>query len=119
VPEPNVLMTVRHPTATTSIIDIQGDVTTSAEGDLMAAYAEANTPTTHAIVLNFTGLGYMNSSGIGLLVTLMIRISRQEQRILAYGLNEHYQHIFEVTRLNEAIGVYASESAALAAAGPV
>jgi hypothetical protein len=49
VPESNVQMTVRHPTATTSIIDIQGDVTNSAEDDLMAAYAEANTPTTHAI----------------------------------------------------------------------
>jgi anti-sigma B factor antagonist len=115
VPESNVQMTVRHPTATTSIIDIQGDVTTSAEAVLMAAYAEANTPVTRSIILNFNGLGYMNSSGIGLLVTLMIRVSRQEQRILAYGLNEHYQHIFEVTRLNEAIGIYPSEPAALAA----
>jgi anti-anti-sigma regulatory factor len=58
----------------------------------------------------------MNSSGIGLLVTLLIRVSRQQQHILAYGLNEHYQHIFEVTRLDEAIGVQASEPAALAAA---
>jgi anti-sigma B factor antagonist len=119
VPESNVKMTVRHPTATTSIIDIQGDVTASAEAVLMEAYAEANTPATRAIILNFNGLGYMNSSGIGLLVTLMIRLNRHEQRILAFGLNEHYQRIFEVTRLNEAIGIYASESAALAAAGPV
>jgi anti-sigma B factor antagonist len=111
-------MTVRHPTATTSVIDIQGDVTASAEATLMEAYAEANTPETRSIILNFNDLGYMNSSGIGLLVTLMIRLNRQEQRILAYGLNEHYQHIFEVTRLNEAIGVYATEPAALAAAGP-
>jgi anti-sigma B factor antagonist len=118
VPEPNVNMTVRHPTATASIIDIQGDITTSAEAVLMEAYAEANTPETSVVILNFSGLGYMNSSGIGLLVTLMIRLNRQKQRILAYGLNEHYQHIFEVTRLNEAIGIYASETAALAAAGP-
>jgi anti-sigma B factor antagonist len=111
-------MTVRHPTDTTSSIDIQGDVTASAEAALMEAYAEANTPETRAIILNFTGLGYMNSSGIGLVVTLMIRLNRQEQRILAYGLNEHYQHIFDVTRLNEAIGIYPSESAALAATGP-
>jgi anti-anti-sigma factor len=111
-------MTVRHPTTTTSIIDIQGDVTASAEYVLMEAYAEANTPDTRVIILNFNGLGYMNSSGIGLLVTLLIRLNRQKQRVLAYGLNEHYQHIFEVTRLNEAIGIYTSESAALAA-GPL
>jgi len=116
MPEANVQMTVRHPTATTSIIDIHGDVSAFAEDVLMAAYAEANTPSTHTIILNFGGLEYMNSSGIGLLVTLLIRIQRQQQRLLAYGLSDHYQRIFELTRLNEAIGIYASESDALAAA---
>jgi anti-sigma B factor antagonist len=110
-------MTVRHPTPTASVIDIRGDVTAAAEGDLMAAYTQASTPPTHTIILNFSGLTYMNSSGIGLLVTLLIRVSRQQQRILACGLSEHYQRIFEVTRLNEAIGICRSESAALDAAG--
>ena len=45
----------------------------------------------------------MNSSGIGLLVTLLIRIQRQKQRLVAYGLTDHYIQIFELTRLNEAI----------------
>lgn len=118
VPESNVQMTVRHATPTASIIDIQGNVTAAAEGDLMAAYTEASTPPTHTIILNFSGLTYMNSSGIGLLVTLLIRVSRKQQRIQACGLSEHYQRIFEVTRLNEAIGIFASESAALQAIGP-
>jgi anti-sigma B factor antagonist len=61
----------------------------------------------------------MNSSGIGLLVTILIRAKRQGQRLLAYGLNEHYRHIFELTRLNEAIGLYDSEADALAAAKAV
>src|SRR5262245_2560428 len=104
--EINVKMTVRHPTVTTSIIEIHGDVSAFAEDALMAAYAEANTPSAHAIILNFSGLEYMNSSGIGLLVTLLIRIQRQQQRLLAYGLSDHYQRIFELTRLNEAIGIY-------------
>jgi anti-sigma B factor antagonist len=57
----------------------------------------------------------MNSSGIGLLVTLLIRVQRQKQRMLAYGLSDHYQQIFMLTRLDEAIGIFASEAAALAA----
>ena len=57
----------------------------------------------------------MNSSGIGLLVTLLVRANRQKQRLLACGLSEHYQQIFELTRLNEAIGIYNSETEALAA----
>ena len=59
----------------------------------------------------------MNSSGIGLLVTLLIRTNRQKQRLIAYGLTEHYQQIFELTRLNEAISIYQSEAEALAAIG--
>ena len=57
----------------------------------------------------------MNSSGIGLLVTMLIRVQRSKQRLLAYGLTDHYQQIFELTRLNEAIGIYESEQAAAAA----
>jgi anti-sigma B factor antagonist len=58
----------------------------------------------------------MNSGGIGLLVTLLIRANRQKQKVMAYGLSEHYRHIFELTRLNEAISIYDSETAALDAA---
>jgi anti-sigma B factor antagonist len=78
-------------------------MTAAADDALLQAYAEANTPTTRSIILNFSDLDYMNSSGIGLLVTLLIRVNRQKQQLRAYGLSEHYVHIFELTRLNEAI----------------
>lgn len=116
MPEANVRMTVRQVTPATSVIDIEGDASAFAEPVLMQAYTQANTATTRTFILNFSGLEYMNSSGIGLLVTLLIRINRQKQHLLAYGLSEHYQHIFALTRLNEAIGLYPDEAAALAAA---
>ncbi|HEX6798458.1 MAG TPA: STAS domain-containing protein [Ktedonobacterales bacterium] len=116
MPQANVKMTVRPITTATAIVDIQGDVSAFAEQVLMEAYTQAATPTLRNLILNFSGLDYMNSSGIGLLVTLLIRANRQKQRLLAYGLSDHYQHIFELTRLNEAIGIYDGEAAALAAA---
>jgi anti-sigma B factor antagonist len=117
VPEAKVTFHVRPITPTTSVIDVQGEVTQFAENALMDAYSQACTPTTRSIILNFGGLEYMNSSGIGLLVTLLIRINRQKQHMLAYGLSDHYRKIFELTRLNDAIGIHESEAAALAAAG--
>jgi anti-sigma B factor antagonist len=68
------------------------------------------------IVLGFDALEYMNSSGIGLLVTLLVRAQRNHQRILAYGLSDHYRQIFELTRLDEVIAIHDSEAAAMAAA---
>jgi anti-sigma B factor antagonist len=59
----------------------------------------------------------MNSGGIGLLVTLLVRVQRGGQRLLAVGLNEHYRQIFSLTRLDEAIGIHDTTEAALAAVG--
>ena len=111
----NLTATVRRISTVISVIDIQGDITAQAEETLMAAYTQANDNDARAIVLNFDGLDYMNSSGIGLLVTMLIRAQREKQQLLAYGLSEHYQQIFELTRLNEAIGIHENEAAALTA----
>jgi anti-sigma B factor antagonist len=81
----------------------------------MDAYTQATSADAKNIILNFSGLDYMNSSGIGLLVTLLIRANRQKQRLLAAGLSEHYRQIFELTRLNEAISIFPTEEEALAA----
>jgi anti-sigma B factor antagonist len=116
MPQANVTMQVRKPSETISIIDINGEVTAFAEDALMEAYTEAGAAPTRVVVLDFSDLEYMNSSGIGLLVTLLIRINRQRQRLIAFGLSEHYRHIFELTRLNDAIGLYASEAEAINAA---
>jgi anti-anti-sigma factor len=113
----NLTTTVRSTNSTTSIIDIQGEVTGLSEHILMDAYNQASGEQTQNILLNFTSLEYMNSSGIGLLVTLLIRTRRQNQQLMAYGLNSHYQQIFQLTRLNEAIQMFGSEEDALTAAG--
>jgi anti-sigma B factor antagonist len=107
-------ITARRATADVSILNICGDITAGSETVLMSAYSEASGAKT--VVLNFTGLEYMNSGGIGLLVTLLIRAKRANQRLLACGLSAHYREIFELTRLNDAIGIYASEAEALRAA---
>jgi anti-sigma B factor antagonist len=115
----NVTMDVRKISDQVSVIDIRGEVNGFAENTLMDAYTQANAGKTQTIILNFTGLEYMNSSGIGLLVTLLIRANRLKQQLFAYGLNDHYRQIFDLTRLNEAIRVFADEREALAAAEKV
>ena len=41
----------------------------------------------------------------GLLVTLLVRVQRQGQRLMAVGLSDHYRQILALTRLDEAIGI--------------
>ena len=112
---PQVAMKVRKANDIVSIVDIQGEVTAAAENALMDACTQASSNNARAIILNFSGLEYMNGSGISLLVTWLIRVKRQKQRLMMYGLNDHYKQIFGLTRLNEAIGIFDSEKEALAA----
>ena len=117
MPELSITMEVRKVGDTTSVIDIKGDVTAASEGVLMEAYNQAGAEKTKNVLLNFSGLEYMNSGGIGMLVTLLVRANRHKQNPLACGLNDHYRQIFELTRLDEAIGIHPTESDALQAAG--
>jgi len=109
-------MDVRRVGDRVAVLDIEGEITAFSEEALMDAYATGAVDGTRAVILNFTGLEYMNSGGIGLLVTVLVRANRAKQKLLAYGLTEHYMQIFELTRLNEAIGIYDTEDAAVAAA---
>src|SRR3712207_5324101 len=116
MPQAQVTMDVRKVDDAVSVIDVKGELTAFAEGVLMDAYNEASGGGVRAIVLNFENLEYMNSSGIGLLVTLLIRVNREKQRLLTYGLSDHYRSIFQITRLDDAIAIHDGEAEAVEAA---
>jgi anti-sigma B factor antagonist len=105
---------VRPAEARVWVIALDGEVTGAVEAELMSAYQQITNAGAKVIILDFNGLVYLNSSGIGMLVTLLIRANRQGQRLLAVRMNEYYQQVFKMTRLNEAIGLYGNEAEALA-----
>jgi anti-sigma B factor antagonist len=112
-----VTMTVRIISPTTSIIGVDGELDAAAEAALMDAHMLATALTTHIIILDCNRLNSLTSSGVGLIVTLLIRMHRRRQHLIVFALSEHDASIFIVTRLSEAVAIYDTETAALAAAG--
>lgn len=100
-----------------AVLRVHGDVTAASEAAFGDAYTQAVAAGARTAILDFSGLEYMNSGGIGLLVTLLVRAQRGGQQLFATGLNEHYRQILALTRLDEAIQIHDTEAAALAAAG--
>ena len=100
-----------------AILRIGGDVTSASEGELMDGFAQGVDAGATTVILDFSGMDYMNSGGIGLLVTLLVRAQRGGVRLLATGLSDHYRQILSLTRLDEAIEIHPDEAAALAAVG--
>lgn len=97
-----------------AIIDLHGDIDGSAEQVLTDAYDEAERLDPADIVLNFAGVNYINSKGIALLVVLLRRAIRSGRRLLACALSDHYQEIFQITRLADYITICTDEERALA-----
>ncbi len=95
------------------VIGLTGDLTGTAEPTLAAAFDQA--AANGSVVLDFSGLDYMNSTGIGLLVTTLVRAQRADVTLRACGLSDHYREIFSLTRLDEAIPVFEDAQEALAA----
>ena len=87
-----------------AILRIHGEITGGSEPELMGAYGEAGDA--RSVILDFADLEYMNSGGIGLLVTLLVRTQRAGQKLLAVGLTDHYRQILALTRPRLATPVF-------------
>lgn len=98
------------------ILDLHGEINAFAEEALNQAYAEAESARPEAILLNFSDVDYINSTGIALIVSLLARARKQHIPLRACGLSEHYREIFTITRLSDFMGVFGDEESALSAA---
>lgn len=112
MPTANLTMDIREVADGVRVIDVVGEITAFSEKEITEAHEQAGDGAS-AVILNFEGLEYMNSSGIGLLVTTLIRAQRSGHALRAYGLTDHYRQIFSLTRLDEAIAIYDDETAAI------
>jgi anti-sigma B factor antagonist len=100
-----------------AILDLAGDFDREAEAPLRRAYEAVMTDGQPGhVLLNFTGVGYINSTGIAVIVQLLARAQREQHTITAFGLGEHYRRVFTITRLSDFIDLYDDENAAVASA---
>jgi anti-sigma B factor antagonist len=101
---------VRPAGAHCRVIEIHGEVNLQSEERLMQAFDEASRDGASWIVLNFAGMDYMNSGGIGVVVTMVIRARRAGKGVAACCLSPHYLEIFNLTRLDEVVRIYPTEA---------
>ncbi len=96
-----------------SVIDIDGDVNAGAEHRLDEAWQVAVDGAPEAVVLNFENAGYINSTGIALVVQLLARARTRALPVRAFGLSDHYREIFEITRLADFLTIEPDEDSAV------
>jgi anti-anti-sigma factor len=95
------------------VIDLAGDLNSSAEGALNEAYASATAGGADSVVLNFEHADYINSTGIALIVGLLAQARTNGIEVKAFGLSDHYREIFEITRLADFMTIADNEDRAV------
>ncbi len=95
-----------------AVMDLSGDIDRSAESALEAAYVEATTGLDVPVLLNFSNVEYINSTGIAVIVGILARARKEHRQVIACGLSDHYKEIFSITRLSDFMAVLDSEEEA-------
>jgi anti-sigma B factor antagonist len=91
---------------------MRGDVDIAADEALATAYTTAAGGGATRVVLDFTRVDYINSTGIALIVRLLAEARRDHREVIAEGLSDHYREIFRITRLSDYLTIADGASAA-------
>jgi anti-sigma B factor antagonist len=92
-------------------IRLTGDLNARADETLGDAYAQVVALGPRRVSLDFGHVGYINSTGIALVVRLLADARRDGRTVRAIGLTEHYREIFRITRLSDFMEIVEGDAA--------
>jgi anti-anti-sigma factor len=82
-----------------AVLELSGQISSGAEEGLREAYGEVAGE--RSVLLDFSHVDYINSTGIALIVGILAEARKNGQELQASGLAEHYREIFRITRLSD------------------
>ncbi|MFL6450060.1 MAG: STAS domain-containing protein [Bryobacteraceae bacterium] len=115
IPQPQTKAKVER-NGSVAVLRFEGDVTSTSSGAVLGSY-EKLPPETKEILLDFSKVQYLNSSGIALVIQLLMEANKSGQKVQTFGLTPHFQKVFTMLGLTKYTSLHPSESAAKAASG--
>lgn len=97
-----------------TVLRFEGDISSSSKEAVLGSYQSLNKVTVKFILLDFTKVEYINSSGIALVIQLLMEASNSGQKVLAFGLSAHFQKVFTMVGITKYAGLFPDQAAALA-----
>jgi anti-sigma B factor antagonist len=92
-------------------VRLSGDLNGRAAEAMAGAYAQVSERGPRRVTLDFGHVGYINSTGIALVVRLLADARRDGRAVRALGLPEHYREIFRITRLSDYMEIVEGDAA--------
>jgi anti-sigma B factor antagonist len=98
-----------------AVLRFEGDIASTSRDAVLGAYQGLPKDTTKLILLDFKHVEYINSSGIALVIQLLIEASNSGQKVYAFGLSPHFTKVFTMVGITKYAGLYPDQASALAA----
>jgi len=96
-----------------SLLDVAGRLTSFEIGALRDSISRLLKQGRKNIVLNLSGLQYLDSSGIGELARVYVSVVKQSGQMKVVGLSPKVEEILKITQLYQVFPEFPSEEAAL------
>ncbi|MDH3733332.1 MAG: STAS domain-containing protein [Gemmatimonadota bacterium] len=97
-----------------TVVIVEGELTVGNRGQLKETVLAQLGQGGGSLIIDFDQTGYIDSSGLGVLVSLSKRIRETGGRLRLAGLNQDLQTLFELTKLDSLFQISDTRSAALA-----
>jgi len=97
-----------------TVLSFTGDISSASKEAIVGAYEALDKSTHKQILLNFKGVEYLNSSGIALVIQVLLEASKSGQKIAICGLTSHFTKVFTMVGITKYASMYVDEMAALA-----
>jgi anti-sigma B factor antagonist len=112
VTESNFSIKIREVGAVT-LLDVSGRLTSFETGALRDSISRLLIEGRRDIVLNLSGLKYLDSSGIGELAWVYVMVVKQSGQMKVVGLSSKIEEVLKVTQLYQVFPEFPDEAAAL------
>jgi anti-sigma B factor antagonist len=98
-----------------TVLRFEGDIASTSKEAVLGTYQALPKETTKLVLLDFTKVDYINSSGIALVIQMLIEASNSSQKVYAFGLSPHFTKVFTMVGITKYAGLFPSQTEALAA----
>jgi anti-sigma B factor antagonist len=92
-----------------------GDVSSLSKDAIVGTYQALDKAVHKHILLDFKGVEYLNSSGIALVIQVLMEANKSGQTVAICGLTPHFTKVFTMVGITKYATLYPDEAAALSA----
>jgi anti-sigma B factor antagonist len=97
-----------------TILRFEGDIASTSKEAVLGTYQSLPKSDVKRIVLDFTKVDYINSSGIALVIQLLIEAANSGQKVCAFGLSAHFVKVFTMVGITKYASLFPGQAEALA-----